>query len=263
MPDINTFINCMEYWCNAANLGYSQADRWNIKPGGDCDCSSLVIFALREAGFNTGSASYTGNMLPNLIAHGWQRVPNNGNPQPGDILLNIADHVAVYLGNGQIAQASYSENRSANGRPGDQTGHETNVSPYYNYPWDCYLRYVGANNSAPPAPAGTNLAVDGSWGPATTRRLQQILGTTADGVISGQIRCPANENIASIQFGNGGSDMVAAMSHAMGITDMPRNIGPGFVSALQRRMGTTVDGVISPTSDCVAALQRRLNLGRW
>ena len=263
MPDINTFINRMKYWCNDANLGYSQADRWNIKPGGDCDCSSLVIFALREAGFNTGSASYTGNMLPNLAAHGWQRIPNDGNPQPGDILLNIVHHVAVYLGNGQLAQASYSENHSTTGRPGDQTGHETNVSPYYNYPWDCYLRYVGANNSAPPAPANTNIAVDGIWGPATTRRLQQILGTPADGVISGQVRSKANEHITSIQFGWGGSDMVAAMSHALGITTFPRYIGPGFVSALQRRMGTPVDGVISPVSTCVKALQRRLNLGRW
>ena len=262
MPDINNFINRMRYWCETANLGYSQADRWNIKPGGDADCSSLIIFALREAGFDTGSASYTGNMLPNLLAHGWQRFPNNGNPQPGDILLNIVHHVAVYLGGGQLAQASYSENHSATGAPGDQTGRETNISPYYDYPWDCYLRYVGAQN-APAAPAGTNLAVDGSWGPATTRRLQQILGTTVDGVISGQIRCKANEYIASIQFGNGGSDMVDAMSRAMGITDMPRNIGPGFVSALQRRMGTTVDGIISPTSDAVRALQRRLNLGRW
>jgi hypothetical protein len=262
MASIVKFTNRMRYWCEEANLGYSQADRWNIKPGGDADCSSLVIFALREAGFDTGSASYTGNMLPNLLMHGWKRVPNNGNPQPGDILLNIVHHVAVYLGGGQLAQASYSENRSANGRPGDQTGHETNVGPYYDYPWDCYLRYVGAQNS-PAAPTGTNLAVDGSWGPATTRRLQQVLGTTADGVISGQIRCRANEHIASIQFGSGGSDMVAAMSHAMGITDMPRNIGPGFVSALQRRLGTTVDGVISPTSDAVRALQRRLNLGRW
>ena len=262
MSNIKTFINQMRYWTTTANLGYSQADRWNIKNGGNCDCSSLVIFALRQSGFNTGSASYTGNMLPNLTSHGWQRVPNNGNPQPGDILLNIVHHVAVYLGNGQLAQASYSENHSTTGRPGDQTGRETNVSHYYNYPWDCYLRYVGTQ-SAPTAPKGTNIAVDGSWGPATTRRLQQILGTTVDGVISGQMRCRANEHIASIRFGNGGSDMVAAMSRAMGITNMPRNIGPAFVSNLQRRLGTTVDGIISPTSDVVRALQKRLNLGRW
>ena len=37
--------------------------------------SSLVIWALRQAGFSTGNASYTGDMSDELTARGWQRLP--------------------------------------------------------------------------------------------------------------------------------------------------------------------------------------------
>ena len=88
MASVSALINRMRYWCAVANLGYSQADRWNFNAsGGNCDCSSLVIHALREAGFDTGTATYTGNLSGNLTRRGWTRLPANGNPQPGDILL--------------------------------------------------------------------------------------------------------------------------------------------------------------------------------
>ena len=117
MASVGTLINRMRYWCAVANLGYSQADRWNFNPsGGNCDCSSLVIHCLKEAGFDTGSATYTGNLSGNLTRRGWTRLPANGNPQAGDILLNDVHHVAVYLGGGKLAQASISERGTAYGR---------------------------------------------------------------------------------------------------------------------------------------------------
>lgn len=149
MASLETFIARAIYWVRDANMGYSQADRWNFNPqAGNCDCSSLVIYCLREAGFDTGDASYTGNLSANLTARGWQRVPNNGNPQRGDILLNDAEHTAIYIGGRQLAQASQSENNTAFGQAGDQTGYETNISSYYNYPWNCYLRYTGDDTMA-------------------------------------------------------------------------------------------------------------------
>lgn len=143
MPSIDMFCNRMRYWCDEGNLGYSQGDRWNITEGGNCDCSSLVIHCLQEAGFDTGGASYTGNMSSNLCDRGWCRVANDGNPQPGDILLNDSDHVAVWLGD-CLAQASIDENGNiSGGAGGDQSGWETNTRSYYDYPWNCYLRYSG------------------------------------------------------------------------------------------------------------------------
>ena len=123
-------------------MGYSQSDRWNFNPkAGNCDCSSLVIHCLREAGFDTGTAVNTADLSVNLTSRGWKRLPVDGHPKAGDILLNDVNHVAVYLGGGQLAQASSSEHNSLYGTAGDQTGRETNISPYYNFPWNCYLRY--------------------------------------------------------------------------------------------------------------------------
>ncbi|MFR4832123.1 MAG: NlpC/P60 family protein [Bifidobacterium sp.] len=179
--------------------------------GGNCDCSSLVIHCLREAGFDTGSATYTGNLSGELTKRGWTRLPANGNPQPGDILLNDVHHVAVYLGGGKLAQASISERGTAYGAAGDQTGRETNIRNYYSYPWNCYLRYQGAQSSAPAANSGA-IAVDGNVGPATVRRWQQVMGTAVDGVISGQQvpdgRTYARPAIDSsvVRYGSGGSD---------------------------------------------------------
>lgn len=148
MGSVDYFCERMRYWCEDANLGYSQTDRWNFNAnGGNCDCSSLVIYCLREAGFDTGAATYTGNLSSELCARGWRRVANDGLALRGDILLNDARHTATYLGNGLIAQASSSESGSISGTAGDQTGRETEVIAYYNYPWDCYLRYEGDDMS--------------------------------------------------------------------------------------------------------------------
>lgn len=256
MASTTVLINRMRYWCSTVSLGYSQADRWNIRDGGNADCSSLVIFALREAGFDTGSATYTGNLSANLTARGWRRLPVDGHPQAGDILLNDRNHVAVYLGGGQLAQASISEHGTINGAGGDQTGGETNVRGYYNYPWDCYLRY-GSASAAPAA----GLAVDGSFGPASVTRLQQLLGTTVDGVISGQDAGSKKYHaaLASIQYGSGGSNAIRALQQRLHVT-ADGYFGPVSIKALQRSLGVTPDGSCGPVT--VRAWQNTLNQGK-
>ena len=187
-----TFVARMVFWCRYGNLGYDQNQRWNIRVGGECDCSSLVIWALREAGQDTGGATYTGNLSANLVARGWQRIIPNGKPQAGDILLNDVHHVAVYVGNGQLAQASIDERgRASGGQSGDQSNYETNVRSYYDYPWNCYLRYVGkGGGSSAPAKSVTKtdhqlmLDIDGDPGAHTYSRFQQVMGTPIDGVKS-------------------------------------------------------------------------------
>lgn len=152
---IKKFIERMNYWCQTVSLGYDQSNRRDFRDGGETDCSALVIHALKEAGFDTGSATYTGNMRSNLTKRGWKVIANNGRPQAGDILLNDVNHVAVYIGGGKLAQASIDERgRITGGRGGDQTGWETNVRSYYNYPWNCYLRYVAATTSSKQATGG-------------------------------------------------------------------------------------------------------------
>lgn len=163
MGDINKFCDRMRYWCDEGNLGYSWDHRWDIRYGGEADCSSLVIFCLNEAGFDTGSATYTGNMKSNLTARGWKVVPNDGNPQKGDILLNEAEHVAAWLGD-CLAQASINEYGTVRGgQPGDQTGHETNTRSYYNYPWDFYLRYEGVQSVPPQIDSENPVKIAQKW----------------------------------------------------------------------------------------------------
>ena len=146
MGSIQTFIDRMRYWCDVADLGYDQSNRLDFEDGGECDCASLVIHALQEAGFDTGDATYTGNMASELIPRGWSKVANDGNPLPGDILLNVSDHVAVWLGD-CLAQASIDENGDiSGGHGGDQSGWETNTHGYYNYPWNFYLRWTGGSD---------------------------------------------------------------------------------------------------------------------
>lgn len=157
--NVSEFVRLMRYWCDEGNLGYDQSNRWDIREGGECDCSSLVLFCLKEAGFDVGSAGYTGNMSANLTARGWRRIAPNGSPQVGDILLNDTNHVAVCTAPGMMSYASIDERGNiSGGQAGDQTGRETRTVSefYYRRGWDCYLRYVGAGESGAGADAGVD-----------------------------------------------------------------------------------------------------------
>lgn len=124
--------------------GYDQRVRW----GPDYDCSSLIISCYRAAGVPL-DCSYTGDMRGSMLRHGFAdvtaRVSLSGGAWlvRGDVLLNCARHTALYIGNGQLVQASANEHGAATGGvTGDQTGREIAVRAYYNYPWDCVLRYA-------------------------------------------------------------------------------------------------------------------------
>lgn len=124
--------------------GYDQAGRW----GPDYDCSSLVISAFRKAGVPL-SCTYTGNMRGDMLRCGFEDVTgsvdlNTGaGLERGDVLLNHVHHTALYIGGGQLVQASINEYGTVTGgQTGDQTGREICTRGYYNYPWDCVLRYT-------------------------------------------------------------------------------------------------------------------------
>lgn len=107
---------------------------------------------------------------------------------------------------------------------------------------------------------GAQLAVDGVIGPASVRRLQAILGTPVDGVISGQYsgnraRLAA---ITSIDYSGGGSLMVAALQAKLG-TDTDGYLGPDTIKAWQKRLHVAVDGYLGINT--ARAIQRALNAG--
>ncbi len=155
--------------------GYSQADRW----GPDYDCSSFVITAWEIAGVpvKTAGATYTGNMYDVFVRCGFQDVTGSvdlatgAGMQAGDVLLNHQRHTATYIGNGQLVHARSSEGNSIQG---DQSGNEIRVQPYYNGPWDCVLRYTGADAGSVPAAPRRSILKKGMTG-EDVRELQQKL----------------------------------------------------------------------------------------
>lgn len=239
MGSIQKLCERMRYWCDEGNLGYDQSNRWDIREGGECDCSSLVIFALREAGFDTGSSSYTGDMSDELCARGWNRIPADiGSCQPGDILLNDIHHVCVvvdgYGYNATIAQASIDENGNATGGMSGEQANETNTKPVYVYwaGWDCILRYAGSDSGE--ITTG-KLEVDGVIGPLTVEEWQRQLGTTTDAIVSGQImdcrnRYPA---LTAVSFEGNGSELMLKVQKILGVSNPTGIISSGTIAHLQ------------------------------
>lgn len=250
--------------------GYSQANRMGdgtteticlsdgttvTIAGGDRDCSSAVVTALRAVGVNTFGASYTGNMREQLLKtglFGWRKMGVKS-AQRGDIYLNEKCHTAVCVSpygsarSDLLAQFSISEKGTVTGTKGDQTGRESNIKAYYSYPWDGTLYWLGdgktlngsntevADNTVP------SLGDTRYFGPKMAKELQCQLGTTADGVISGQ--WPANERylwacdrgVIEYVKGGVGSNAVRALQDKVGCKVYPV---VGGVQARQMGSGT-------------------------
>ena len=276
MGSISKFCETMRMACEDWSLGYDQSQRNNIYDGGECDCSSLVIWALNQAGFDTGSASYTGDLSCNLTMRGWRRLdPDIGTCQPGDILLNDACHVcAVISGYGwdaTIAQASIDENGNiAGGYSGDQSGRETNTRGVYTYSrgWDCILRWDGSSDYSNPNDG--KLDVDGVLGKLSVSEWQRQCGTTVDGVVSGQIEACRSSYPAldSVTFEANGSELMLKVQKVLGVPNPTGIIASGTVSMLQGWLylhgyscAADKAGVLGETT--AKALQRSLNDGEW
>jgi len=104
-------------------------------------------------------------------------------------------------------------------------------------PW--HIHYTGKLATSTPAKTSSGkLAVDGSWGAATTKALQKALGVTQDGVM--------------------GPVTIKALQRKVKVT-ADGKIGPNTRKALQRYLGVAQDGVWGVKT--VKALQTRLNKG--
>ena len=160
-----------ERMCEDSRFGYSWEERWGnsketwtvggSKYGiavGDYDCASSAITAWKLALSNTGyagkldSATYTGNMRQVFVGSGaFEWKPMSFDACPGDLYLNEANHVAMCQQNDSeadvLSEFSISENGTTKGKRGDQTGWESHLCDYYDYPWDGILHYKGATSA--------------------------------------------------------------------------------------------------------------------
>lgn len=157
---VDMFTARLAWMMVQADGGYSQPHRLDVRrtrgvwESGftfEGDCSSCVLEAAHQAGLPTAAASYTGDMRGELAAAGWAVIPyaatggDLDNLAPGDVLLSEAasggvGHTGGLIPGGLVAEA-WIDGRgdimgSADGDgPGDDTGGETRVVPFYSHPY--------------------------------------------------------------------------------------------------------------------------------
>ena len=120
---------------------------------GDRDCSSSVIECWREALRGTAyegaldGATYTGNMRSVLVGSGlFEWKPMSFTAQRGDVYLSESSHTAMCQSAVPDVLSEFSINENGGcygGQVGDQTGRESSVHAYYDFPWDGILHYNG------------------------------------------------------------------------------------------------------------------------
>ena len=181
-------------------------------------------------------------------------------PEVPGVLVFMNNHVGVYIGNGEVIEAR---------------GHAYGVvkTKLKNRAWTqwgyCpYIEYEEAKKPESVPIVKNAIEVDGKWGSATTKRLQQIFGTTVDGEVSNQYACYKDQN-PGLRSGwewvgkpNGkGSQLIKAMQKWAGMPakDQDGEVGPKTIKAFQTKLGTTVDGRVSNPSQMVKALQKWAN----
>lgn len=163
MSIIENAVNWIVGIANDDTHGYDQGSRWSP----DYDCSSLVISAWKQAGVNL-TCTYTGNMYANMVNKGFSDITSQVNLATGsglargDVLLNVANHTAMYIGNGQICEATGNEKGGiTGGQTGDQTGREICINSYRNYPWNYVLRYVAEDGGSRETQSENTTSTDG------------------------------------------------------------------------------------------------------
>lgn len=247
-----------EAGCANSKIGYDQNQRntlrtqakaagWNlakISTACETDCSAFMTVCAEAAGVNvsgcytSGNAPTTFNMRAKFKATGAFEVLTASkyltSPdylKRGDVLVYEKGHTVMVLSNGSKAGAS-----------------------------------SGSSGTSSAATAG-KLTVDGQWGKGTTKRLQQIFGTPVDGIVSNQHAGYKAENPGLVSGWEweanpkGGSQLIKALQKWAGMASgaIDGEIGPATIKALQKKLGTPVDGKVSNPSQMVKALQKWAN----
>ena len=260
----------MEHLCTCSKHGYSQysrngdgtleivrVDGQDITiAGGDRDCSAAVISCYKALGVDVGGASYTGNMRSCMTSSGNFRAirrPTSYSAHEGDIYLAEGKHAAMCIspaGSSRgdlLGQFSISENGTIDGAEGDQTGRESRVQAFYEYPWDFTIVYTGGGvfDDSPQVDGG-RFGDRNWWGPLIAKEfIKQLTGGT-DTFLSDQTK--ANKTFfwavsGGVEYGGGadGSAAVtalqaslAAAGYSVGVSGADGAYGHDTIEAHQR-----------------------------
>lgn len=126
----------------------------------------------------------------------------------------------------------------------------------------------GTTPKPAPKPQAKKIAEDGFGGRDTFSLLQSHFGLVVDGELWGQYegnQATKAFNQNAVKYGKGGSPAVRELQKAIGMPkkDQDGIWGAATTRALQRYLGTPVDGIISRPSTAIKELQKRLNNGTF
>lgn len=246
-------------------------------------CAMFVSWVFAQAGAT--SAGLPGAYCPTMLANSRQAgavLSDKTKAKPGDIVYfdwdgGVVDHVGIV----EINQGSYIQTIEGNTNNG-QVARRTRswgtvagvVRPSYGS-----TASNGGSTSKPAtgdsSASSGNIDEDGYWGPATTRKLQEVLGAPyVDGEISRQYAAYQSKNPGLCggwewlpNGKNPGSQTIRIMQEKMGIS-ADGFYGPDTANALIKRYmsvsGASIcDGKLDGPSMTIKAMQRALNRGEF
>ena len=135
-----------------------------------------------------GGATYASNGVPDIDADAMIRVCSDvstdfSNIQVGEVVW-LTGHIGVYIGNGLAVECSpaWKNNVQITAVKNIGTKSGYNARTWTKHGKLPYVTYEKVSAPVVKEETTPKLVVDGVWGSATTRRLQQIFGTPVDGV---------------------------------------------------------------------------------
>lgn len=153
MSRLDDFLWWCDFYCNGIDVLYSQEKRQEgfDNPGSPIymDCSSMTIIAARQAGYPTGGAWYTGDMVPAFTSAGWECYNYSWDMmQPGDVVIRPANawrggHVVV-IGYEDTCYEAYSDDVPL--------GEQVRQTSIYEFGADYILRPPADNYTQAPEP---------------------------------------------------------------------------------------------------------------
>ena len=230
---------------------------WGDAGPSSFDCSGLVLWSLTQLGISfprTSGEQYNSCEPIDL---------GQGLATPGAILW-FPGHIGISCGDGATSFEAQSE--------------EVGVGYFTGTGWTAAGLVPGLDYSGAPGTGGGGggggttpdgaLNVDGYWGSATTSKLQEVLGTPVDGVVSRQYTGWKTANPALVsgwewvsEAAATGSTVIRAVQQVVG-SEVDGLIGPDTIRAIQRHFGATEDGCFPEGAPGIVEMQKALNAGK-
>ena len=241
-------------------------------------CAVFVWWVFKHAGcpelyFGGKKSAYCPTIADYYILN--KQTVSKSKGQAGDIVLfdwnqnNSSDHIGII--ESRNSDGSYTciegntsvDNNSDGGQVMRRTRYQSQIS------WICRPKYT-ESVAIPATPASNNkLAVDGQWGKTTTIKTQKVLGTTQDGIVSGQLNsCKQylqgclTSSWQFVKYSASGSTMVKAIQRLVGAS-VDGKAGKNTVKAMQQFLNKngfncgTVDGYMGAKT--IKAWQNYIN----